>query len=64
MGTSPHMDGTERVEQRAAEMLPEERGSDDPQAMARAVLADSDQRQADREAAPGSVVEHRRSEDT
>lgn len=55
----------QRVEQRAAEVLPEEAaaGVDDPEAMAAAVLAESDERQVDRDAAPGSVVEHRRSED-
>lgn len=55
----------ERVEQRAAEALPEElaAGVDDPEAMAAAVLADSDERQADGELAPGAIVEHRRSED-
>jgi hypothetical protein len=39
-------------------------GSDDPQAQARAILEDSELRTLDRNAAPGSIVEHRRSEDT
>jgi hypothetical protein len=54
-----------RVERRA-DLLPEEEaaGSDDPEAQAAEILADSDARTEDREAAPGSVVEHRRSEDT
>jgi hypothetical protein len=59
--------GDERVEQRAAELLPEEAaaGSDDPEAQAEAILAESDERQVDRDAAHGNqVVEKRRSEDT
>jgi hypothetical protein len=49
-----------------AELLPEEAkaGSDDPEAQAAAVLADSEARSLDRDAAPGTVVEHRKSEDT
>ena len=39
-------------------------GSDDPRAQARAILEDSELRTLDRNAAPGSFVEHRRSEDT
>jgi hypothetical protein len=39
-------------------------GSDDPTAQARTILEDSELRTVDREAAPGSFVEHRRSEDT
>ena len=55
----------DRVDDRA-ELNPEERtaGVDDPQALAEQVLADSDVRSADRNAAPDSLVEHRRSEDT
>jgi hypothetical protein len=51
---------------RRAELLPEEEqvGSDDPVAQAEAVLEDSEARTLDREAAPGSTVEHRTSEDT
>jgi hypothetical protein len=39
-------------------------GSEDPEALAEAVLADSDERTASRSSAPGSRVEHRTSEDT
>ena len=39
-------------------------GSGDPEAQARAILEDSEMRTLDRDAAPGSIVEHRRSEDT
>jgi hypothetical protein len=55
----------ERVDDRAG-LNPEERtaGVDDPHALAEQVLADSDARSADRNAAPDSSVEHRRSEDT
>lgn len=54
----------DRVAHRA-ELLPEEQvvGSDDPEAQARAILAESDERTASRDAAPDSTVEHRRSED-
>ena len=57
--------GDERVASRA-ELLPEEEavGSEDPEAQAEAVLADSDERTASRSSAPGSRVEHRTSEDT
>ena len=49
----------DRIEQRAAELLPEERaaGSADPRAQAEAILADSDRREDDPEA-----VENRRSD--
>ena len=55
----------DRVRTRAANLLPEEAaaGSDDPMAQAAAVLADSDERAADRDAAPGSRVEHRTSDE-
>jgi hypothetical protein len=55
----------DRVERRA-ELRSEEQaaGSDDPEEQARTILEDSDIRAADRNAAPSSVVEHRRSEDT
>jgi hypothetical protein len=55
----------ERVGSRA-DLLAEERaaGSDDPEAQARAVLADSEERTLHRGAAPDAVTEHRRSEDT
>jgi hypothetical protein len=54
----------DRVQQRAADLLPEERsaGSADPQAQAEAVLADSDEREADVDAAPDSFLEHRTAE--
>jgi hypothetical protein len=55
----------ERVDRRAGAPLPEERvaGTDDPGAQAEAILADSDERTRDRDAAPGATVEHRTSED-
>lgn len=51
----------DRVEQRAAELLPEERraGSADPRSQAEAILSDSDEREADLDAAPDSFLEHR-----
>jgi hypothetical protein len=51
----------ERVESRAADLLPEERaaGSDDPRAQAAEILRDSDTREHDLDAAPDSFVEHR-----
>jgi hypothetical protein len=51
----------DRTDRRAADLLPEERaaGSDDPQAQAAAILADSD----DREERPEGL-EHRRSDQT
>lgn len=54
----------ERVASRA-ELLPEEQaaGSDDPQAQAEAILADSEARTESREASPGTHIEHRTSED-
>lgn len=54
-----------RVAHRAAELLPEEEaaGSGDPLAQARAILEDSDARSEDRDAAPGSFVEHRTSDE-
>lgn len=54
----------QRAHQRASEVLPEEAsaGIEDAEAMAKAVLADSDDRQFDREASPGTTLEHRRSE--
>lgn len=55
----------DRIDRRAAHLLPEEDevGSDAPRAQAEAILAESDERSADREAAPGSVVEHRTSDE-
>lgn len=54
-----------RAQDRASAPLPEEAVGDDDvrTAMAEAILDDSDQRQDDREAAPGSFVEHRTSKD-
>jgi hypothetical protein len=55
----------DRVSRRAAELLPEERLlTDDPEAQAEAILAESDERQADRDAAPSTHMEHRTSEET
>jgi hypothetical protein len=57
----------DRTDQRAADLLPEERsagGSDDPRAQAAAILAESDEREADQQAAPGTILEHRTSEQT
>ena len=55
----------DRIDRRAAHLLPEEDevGSDAPRAQAEAILEESDERSADREAAPGSVVEHRTSDE-
>jgi len=51
----------DRTDQRAADLLPEERaaGSDDPQAQAAAVLRDSDDREQYRETTPDLRIEHR-----
>ncbi|MFG1885275.1 hypothetical protein [Micromonospora sp. NPDC049102] len=56
----------ERAESRAHHLLPEEvaAGSDDPQAQAEAILAESDLRQADQNAAPDTVLERRTSDQT
>jgi len=56
----------DRTNQRAADLLPEEfsAGSADPAAQAEAILAESDERTADPQAAPGSFVEHRTSGQT
>jgi hypothetical protein len=56
----------DRIEQRAAELLPEERtaGSADPQAQAEAILEESDERESDTEAAPSSFLERRTSAET
>ena len=55
----------DRVRNRAAELTPEElaAGSEDPQAQAEAVLADSDERTEVPGAAPDTVLERRSSED-
>ena len=56
----------ERVDARAARPPAEEEraGTDDAEAQSEAILAESDLRQEDRDAAPDTVLEHRRSEDT
>ncbi|MEV4216493.1 MULTISPECIES: hypothetical protein [unclassified Micromonospora] len=56
----------ERAESRAHHLLPEEvaAGSDDPQAQAEAILAESDLREADQNAAPDTVLERRTSGQT
>jgi formate dehydrogenase subunit gamma len=55
----------ERIRHRADDLLPEERaaGSDDPEAQAAAILADSDEREYDPDSAPDTVQEHRTSAD-
>ena len=55
----------ERVARRASNLLPEEvaAGAADTQSQAEAILADSDERSGDLEAAPGSFVEHRTSDE-
>ncbi|MCZ7435802.1 hypothetical protein O7598_05290 [Micromonospora sp. WMMC241] len=55
----------DRIESRA-HLLPEEAaaGSDDPQAQADAILAESDLREEDQNAAPDTVLEHRTSAET
>ena len=59
------MASDDRVSRRAAELTDEERrnGTDDPEAQAAQILRESDQRQADRNAAPASFVEHRTSDE-
>jgi hypothetical protein len=56
----------ERVATRAAQLVGDEPdvSSEDAKAQARAILEDSELRTRDRDAAPSSFVEHRRSEDT
>jgi hypothetical protein len=55
-----------RLQNRANALLPEERevGSDDPEAQAEQILAESDARTERRESPPGKPVERRQSEDT
>ena len=55
----------DRETTRANQLLPEEdaAGSDDPAAQAEVILEESDLRQADRDAAPDSYVEHRTSDE-
>lgn len=56
----------ERVAARASQLADgdDELSIEDAKAQARALLEDSEMRTLDRDAAPGSFVEHRRSEDT
>ena len=56
----------DRIGQRAAELLPEERvaGSEDPRAQAEAILAESDEREHNPGAAPDTFLERRRSDQT
>ncbi|GAA3301023.1 MULTISPECIES: hypothetical protein [Dactylosporangium] len=58
------IDDDDRIHDRAA-LLPEElaAGSDDPEAQAAAVLADSDDREEYRETAPDLRIEHRTSDE-
>ncbi|SCG74396.1 hypothetical protein [Micromonospora humi] len=62
---SHHQSDQDRIESRA-HLLPEEAaaGSDDPQAQADAILAESDLREEDQNAAPDTVLEHRTSAET
>lgn len=55
----------DRVTTRADELLPEEQaaGSDDAEEQAETILEDSDRREADRDAAPGTHLEHRTSDE-
>ncbi|MDQ1439079.1 MAG: hypothetical protein QOK43_2708 [Acidimicrobiaceae bacterium] len=55
----------DRVARRAQELTDPERlaGTDDAEAQAEAILAESDERQADRDAAPTTYVEHRTSDE-
>ena len=65
-GSDTDSSPADRVERRAADLLPEERsaGSADPEAQAEAILEESDEREADQEAAPDSFLEHRSSDQT
>jgi len=56
----------DRTDRRAADLLPEERvaGSDDPQAQAAAILADSDEREDRPNGAPDTFLERRSSDET
>lgn len=57
---------SDRVHDRAAYLLPEERaaGSDDPEAQAAQILADSDAREAYDESTPDRRIDHRQSPET
>ena len=54
------------IQERAADLLPEERvtGSGDPEAQAEQILNDSDAREAFDESAPDLRIDHRQSADT
>ena len=57
----------DRTDQRAADLLPEERsagGSSDPRVQAEAILAESDEREDAPGAAPSTFLEHRSSDET
>ena len=60
------MSEPDRVESRAEHLLPEERaaGSEDPEAQAEAILADSDAREDYIEPSPGLRIDRRRSDET
>lgn len=55
----------DRVMRRALELTDEERraGTEDPEGQAEQILAESDERQEDRNSAPTSYVEHRTSDE-
>ena len=57
---------SDRVQKRAAHLLPEERaaGSDDPETQAAQILNDSEAREAFDEATPDLRIDHRQSADT
>ncbi|MCU1465173.1 MAG: hypothetical protein JWM72_1101 [Actinomycetia bacterium] len=57
---------SKRVQSRADTLLPEEQaaGSDDPNAQAEEILADSDARAEYRDVPEAAPIEHRTSEDT
>ena len=57
---------SDRVQGRAAYLLPEERaaGSDDPELQAAQILKDSDAREEFDESTPDLRIDHRQSDDT
>ena len=63
MGDEPEVD-EDRVSSRS-DLLPEEEaaGSEDPEGQARAILAESEERTVDRDAAPSTHLEHRTSDE-
>lgn len=67
MGDEPERESgvdDDRVASRS-ELLPEEEaaGSDDPEGQARVILEESEERTVDRDAAPGTHLEHRTSDE-